>query len=357
MRIHGMGIVFCGGRGIADLSESLEAGWRAPGIGELPFLAGREMPAYDVPADAVVDRTCLKGMRRADRFSRMAALAAWDAAHDEGASLGDLHRVGIIVATALGPHVTTFKFLDDIIEYGDRGVSPTTFSHSVHNASASYISKIMDIRGPAVTLTLLDAPFHHALLVAQSWLAQDRCDQVLLGTVDELGTVMKHACHRKLRLAEDGRIRPFDFAESPAAVPGEGSVFFLLSAEHGPSGYGEISDIALSAPSEEDDRPDMVIIEGDGMTGDESPYLNEADLGVPLAGYTPIFGSMLSGSSFAVATAALTLRNEQVRRPPVAENPHGVQLAEETMPPPRIIRCVRHGCTGARMAISVQRSG
>ncbi len=44
------------------------------------------------------------------------------------------------MATAFGPHVTTFNFLDDILDHGDAAVSPTTFSNSVHNAAASYIA-------------------------------------------------------------------------------------------------------------------------------------------------------------------------------------------------------------------------
>ena len=93
----------------------------------------------------------------------MAVLAAGDALADSGIEDKAKRNIGMIVATAFGPHVTTFGFLDDILDHGDAAVSPTTFSNSVHNAAASYITTVpghhrSDADDHAVPLFLSDGP-------------------------------------------------------------------------------------------------------------------------------------------------------------------------------------------------------
>ena len=112
----------------------------------------------------LTDKAVLKGMRRADRFSKMAVLAAWDAVEDSGIAIrGGEGRLGIILATAFGPQATAFRFLDEIIDHGDGRASPTLFSHSVHNAAASYVASALKSRGPTLTVTQFAFSFHQAL--------------------------------------------------------------------------------------------------------------------------------------------------------------------------------------------------
>ena len=106
-------------------------------------------------------------MRRADKLSKMAVLAAADALQDSGLENAK-QRTGIILATSFGAHQTTFDFLDDIIDYGEAQVSPTTFSNSVHNAAVSYIASVLDITGPTLTVTRFSFPFQSALQLAQA---------------------------------------------------------------------------------------------------------------------------------------------------------------------------------------------
>ena len=148
MHIAGMGIVFNRGRGLANLEKALAEGWvkpsatcrSHPGLKEGQVSPSPSEPVYRVPTEAITDKQVLKEARRADNFTKMATLAAYDALIDSGIPEQSKQKLGIILATAFGPHVTTFSFLDDILTYGDAGVSPTLFSHSVHNAAASYIA-------------------------------------------------------------------------------------------------------------------------------------------------------------------------------------------------------------------------
>jgi len=211
-------LVCARGRGKAAVSKD----WKAPEFVEVPFQE-EPFPVYAVAAETLKDRAVLGGMRRADRFSKMAVLAAHDAM--DGIEIENLERVGIIFATAFGPHNTTFRFQDDIIDYGDGGVSPTVFSNSVHNAAVSYISRALGIKGPTWTVTGFRKPFEQAMQLAQAWLDEGRCDQVLLGAGDECGTVMEYICSEKLPIAADGKV-----AEN-AFVPGEGMAFFLVDGQ------------------------------------------------------------------------------------------------------------------------------
>lgn len=141
----------------------------------------------------------IKGLRRADTFAKMAVCASVKACENlkiknQGTRLDQ--DVSIIVSTQFGPHATTFKFLDNLIDYSDKHVSPLTFSHSVHNAAASYIASFIGIRGRSLTITSFIDPLKQALILADSWLSQLLTKAVLVCHVDEesdpLSMVHKH---------------------------------------------------------------------------------------------------------------------------------------------------------------------
>jgi 3-oxoacyl-[acyl-carrier-protein] synthase II len=321
MFIAGIGIVFTRGRGINAFENALKEGWRAPSKGDL-------IPAYRVSQEALTDASLSKKIRRADRFSRMAVLSAIDAFTDSGVSVDKRDKLGIILATAFGPHTTTFSFIDDILDYGDASVSPTKFSNSVHNAAASYISAILDSRGPTITLTQFNLAFQNALILANSWIAEGRCDYILCGCADELGTVMEYACRMKLNIAKDGKINPFAFSDSPVSIPGEGSVFFMLSNEKGLNNYGEVSEITFSQSIT--GNADLFVIDADGMSGNETDYKDIIKYGKLTVGYSPVFGSMLIGGAFNSAAAALMLKNQIAYKCIFEDNPAKAKLCEET---------------------------
>src|SRR5579862_2988645 len=124
----------------------------------LPTIAQKLMDSsaasasYPVADQFLSDPAINQRMRRADRFSKMAAVAAldaWNQAHQNVL----MDRVGLIVASGLGPYIRTFRFLDGILDGGDTNASPTDFSHSVHGAAAAYITELLDLRGPGLTIT------------------------------------------------------------------------------------------------------------------------------------------------------------------------------------------------------------
>ncbi len=355
MNILGTGIVFTRGQGMDSFERALLEGWRGPGTVASPPSIHKERRAYLVEQGALSDRAMLKKMRRADKLSKMAVIAASEALGNSTVKDMNRKKTGIIAATALGAHVTTFDFLDDILEYGEASVSPTTFSNSVHNAAASYISSVLGIEGPTLTITDFFFSFHNALQLAQLWLREKRCDYVLAGVAEQYGSVQAYVHDTKLTAAPDGRIRPFNFNPS-FQVPGEGSVFFLLSHNDADKALCAVHDVLVDNGGGDVLRRDLDVIDADGLLADESPYLKTLSEDVPVASYTPLFGSIMSGSAFTCAAGVRMLEKQMIYASPVKENPHRLNIAGETRSCLiELIRCIRYNCYGKKAVVYLRK--
>jgi hypothetical protein len=89
----------------------------------------------------------------------------------------------------------------------------------------------------------------------------------------------------------------------------------------------------------------MYILDCDGMTGSEEEYRTVRKTKAVVSSYTPIFGSMLTASSFSCAVAALMLKNQQYYAAPVQDNPHGLNLCRiHESAAIKSISCVKYGC-------------
>jgi len=351
MNILGIGIVFNRGRGIESLKNALNQGWQKPDETEVSHSKGKKSLVYQVDLQTISDRTLLKKMRRADKLSRMAVLSASDAIKDS--RIQNIHekKMGIIIATAFGAHVTTFDFLNDILDYGEANVSPTTFSNSVHNAAASYISSALNIQCPTLTVTQFFFPFHYALQLAKAWLNEKRCDYVLVGAVEQYGDVLGYIYDCKLTPASDGRIMPFNFNKT-CHVPGEGAVCILISKENSENIYCKIQDVCFGNENKYDTSVNLNIIDTDGLLPDESVYMSSISSSIPTASYSPLFGSMMSGSAFNCAAGALILKNRVMYSNPIKNNPHGLNIVEETKDSNiELIQCIRYNCFKEKAAI------
>ena len=351
MKISGIGVICSQGLGVAAFEQALKRGWQNPAETAAHWLGGEKAPAYLVTFDALPDKTLLKKIRRSDALSKMSVLAASDALVNSGMENIAEKKLGIIVATAFGPHMTTFNFLDDILDHGDAAVSPTTFSNSVHNAAASYIAMSLDIKGPTLTITQFRFSFQSALQLAQAWLDQGRCDYVLAGAVDQYSDVLGYVSDHKLTTAKDGKIRPFTFNPT-CQVPGEGAAFFLLSNRSEGNGYCSVNAVHTNDDPGQGMSVDINIIDADGMLPDESAYIASLSNDIPTAAYSPVFGSMMIGSAFNAAAGALMLKQQTRYATPVQDNPRGIRmLTESGSGPLETIRCTGYNCYAERSVI------
>jgi 3-oxoacyl-[acyl-carrier-protein] synthase II len=353
MNILGIGMVFSGGVGIRQFESALQRGWVKPGDVDAKWGVNGKHPVYQVNLDAAPDKTLLKKIRRADRMSKMAVLGASDALKDSGIENVHAANLGVIMATAFGAHVTTFGFLDNILDFGEAAVSPTIFSNSVHNAAASYVSSSLDIKGPTLTVTQFRFSFQAALQLGLTWLDQKRCEYVLVGAVDQFGDVLGYVADQKLSTAQDGRIKPFVFNPS-CQVPGEGAAFCLLGREKTARTYCSVHSVSVNDDASLRAAPDVAIIDADGMLRDESAYLSCVSRESAVTAYSPLFGSMMTGSAFNIAAGALMLKQQQYYAAPVQDNPRGLRLIVETGPA-RIasVDCIGCDCYGTKAVVQL----
>ena len=294
MNVAGLGIVFPGGAGVSSLLDALNAGVPLRGQSQ-----GKEPAAVlSVPPAAFAGKPVLAPARRADRFCKMSLLAAMEAMDGCAA---DPARIGIILATAFGPHATVFKFVNDLLDFGDEKASPTVFSQSVHAAAASMIAVAAGLHGPALTVADLAMPFEEALTLADSWLASDRCDAVLVGAVDEVSDVLAHVARRKWTLSPDGMARPSSNGQT-AYVPGEGAVFFRF--ERG-------QDARISVEENLSPSAACHLVNAGALGADDEELRERVRTTVPALTYVSLLGSTRIGSAFHLAIALLMRRENR----------------------------------------------
>lgn len=125
-------------------------------------------------------------LRRADRYTGIVMASAVQACADAGFADCAPPDTGLIIVSTFGPHRTTFAFLNDILDYPEDQVLPTTFSHSVHNAAASYVASSLQIRGPTITLTGFEDIWFDALESSSILLKSGCCDRILFIGAEEL---------------------------------------------------------------------------------------------------------------------------------------------------------------------------
>lgn len=166
-----------------------------------------------------------RGLRRADRYTLLAASAAFSLVEALEIPLPE-DETALLTVTAFGPHATVFATLDDILDYPEDEILPTKFSHSVHNAAASYLCSGLNIRGPVFALNGMEDSFYEALSLAETLLGLEMARTVLLVGIEEGGLLPGHAPE----FAPE-RFRP-DMAE--------GALALLLGPEEGPGRYGTV---------------------------------------------------------------------------------------------------------------------
>ena len=332
--ISGIGVICAKGRGLDKFQAALKEDLKIPAV------SAEERAAYRVPADDLTDREVLRQAKRADRFSRLTVLAAYDAVRDSGLSLPGIQRqsTGIVLATAFGAHSTIFKFLDDIIDYGECNVSPTKFAHSIHNAAASYIAATLECKGPAMTVTQFHFSFHQALLLAYAWLCEGRVERVLVGVADECSPAMEYIYEEKLSGA-GGKMRKAASGEKPGFIPGEGSAFFLLTLDRGAAKYGAISGIEMERGFQGWPDAGLSIVSGNAMAG----------AGANITVYPDVYGGLMSSGGFECAAAALMLKNQVMYGKTDAAGAGGVATQQL-----RVIQSVSHNCEGELAFVKIE---
>ncbi|MDI6408923.1 beta-ketoacyl-ACP synthase II [Streptomyces albus] len=259
-------VVVTGIGALTPVGNDRESSWQAllagrSGVAEISRFDARDFPtriAAEVKNFAAEDHFDRKRLRRSERFSQYAVVAAREAVHDAGLAVdGDPDaRIGVQINNAVagfpGIEAATDQRHDD-----PRKVSPYFVSSVIPNMPACEVAIDLGAHGPVNASALACASGIHALLEARRTILAGDADVVVAGGTDAAITpVMFTGLSNMGALstrndAPERASRPFD-AERDGFVFGEGAVVLVVeSAEHaaarGARPYMEIRGGALTS--------------------------------------------------------------------------------------------------------------
>lgn len=155
-----------------------------------------------------------KEIRRVDRFSQMAALAAAEALDDAGgveALAADPDRTGVFVGTGVGGLETLEAQLEVLVAKGARRVSPFLVPMMMANSAAAGISMRYGFKGPCEDTVTACAAGTHSIGNASRLIATGRCDVVVAGASEAPLTKLGIAGFTNMTaLSSSGVSMPFD---------------------------------------------------------------------------------------------------------------------------------------------------
>ncbi len=125
-------------------------------------------------------------LRRIDRFTLLSLASAAGAAEDFSGERKLASETGIILASSFGPSRIILDYVYDMLDFPPDQLVPGKFSHSVHNAAASYVANCLGACGPEISLAGFSGLRREAWSAADTWLKCSYCPRVLLIFVDEL---------------------------------------------------------------------------------------------------------------------------------------------------------------------------
>ena len=204
------------------------------------------------------DATAIYGpreIRRVDRFTQFAAVAAAEAVEDAGGLAvlnSDPERAGVTIGTGIGG-LQTLEDQDHVLmEKGARRVSPFLVPMMMGNRAAADVSMRYGLRGPCEATVTACAAGTHSIGNGARLVATGRCDVVLAGSSEAAVTDLGVAGFANMTaLSSAGISRPFD-ARRDGFVIGEGGAVLVLeelgrARARGAHIYAEIAGAANTA--------------------------------------------------------------------------------------------------------------
>jgi 3-oxoacyl-[acyl-carrier-protein] synthase II len=229
------------------------------GIGRDAFWNGLLGPAPEGPRRVTAfDASSVYGpkdLRRVDRFTQMAAVAAEEALTDAGglsALAVDPARAGVMIGTGIGGIETLEEQIHVLIEKGSRRVTPFLVPMMMGNRAAADVSMRYGLCGPCESIVTACAAGTHSVAAGARLVASGRCDVVFAGSSEAAMTPIGQAGFSNMTaLSTSGVSMPFD-AKRDGFVMGEGGAVLILEAydravARGARIYAELAGAASTA--------------------------------------------------------------------------------------------------------------
>jgi 3-oxoacyl-[acyl-carrier-protein] synthase II len=173
----------------------------------------------------------VKEIRRLDRFSQLALVAAQEALEQAGWDGGlpyDSLRTGCVLATGIGGIQTVEAQHDVMRDRGARSVSPLGIPQYMPNAAAAAVSMKYHLQGQTYGVVSACSSGGHAIGSAMRMIQYGDADAVLAGGAEATLTPFGYACFNAMQaLSPTGVSRPFDLRRD-GFVMGEGAGMLVL---------------------------------------------------------------------------------------------------------------------------------
>jgi len=269
-------------------------------------------------------------LRRMSRLLKMGVTSAGICLHDAGVEKPD----AIITGTGLGMMEETEKFLNGILDNGEKLLNPTAFIQSTHNTVGAHIAVMLGCNNYNLTYVHGPVSFENALLDSLMWLAEKPSDKVLLGGIEEI-TRDHFIITESMGFWKKDGINNLDILKNktPGTIAGEGASFFLLTHEENPQNYAKIMGLSakfnpglklqaasfiegfLSENKLGKSEIDLVIV---GLNGDVEndaiydPVLNYFGENIIQTYYKHLCGEHYLASSFALWLGAKIIKHQSI---------------------------------------------
>lgn len=234
----------------------------------------------------------VKEIRRLDRFSQLAVVAADEAIAQAGWN-GELPydsmRVACVIATGIGGIETVETQHDVMRDRGAKMVSPLGIPLYMPNAGAAAVSMKHGLQGQMFGLVSACSGGAHAIGAALRMIQYGDADAVVAGGAEAALTAFGFACFNSMQaLSPTGMSRPFD-ARRDGFVMGEGAGVLVFEEEEAArqrgatifgevTGYGSTADAYhLTAPQPSGEpaaRAIELALNDAGVTPDDVAYVN-----------------------------------------------------------------------------------
>jgi 3-oxoacyl-[acyl-carrier-protein] synthase II len=198
-------------------------------------------------------------MRRLSRMLRIGLSSAIICLRESNVQMPD----GIITATGYGFLDETAKFLRELLEQGERQLTPTYFMQGTSNALAGLVALTIKCMGYNNTYVSKGFAFENALIDAMMQLNENPEANLLVGSYDEAAEVQYNASIRASHFKTEyiNSLSLFN-TNTKGSIQGEGSGFFMLSGRSSPSSWCILKDMQLvykPAPEELKDSLDTFL--------------------------------------------------------------------------------------------------
>ncbi len=258
--VTGLGVISPVGNNVKETWEALLAGKN--GVGPITLFDASEFTtkfAAEVKNYNPLDHFDRKELRRLDRYSQFAILAADEALKDSGMDLEkeDRDRIGVIVGSGIGGMLSFEEEHSKLVTRGPSRVSPFFIPNIIIDIAAGHISIKYDLRGPNFATVSACATAAHSIGTALRMIQYGDTDVVLCGGAEAPIVPSGVAGFNALKAISTRNdepqkaSRPFD-AKRDGFVMGEGGgILILEELEHakarGAKIYAELAGIGFTA--------------------------------------------------------------------------------------------------------------